>query len=76
MKSTMSKNNNDILLREKSITLEDTDQISFSDYIKEKRKLEASPSVSMSVTAHTEVVKTITAKTMETQTFQSARHIK
>lgn len=39
MKSTTPGNNNDILLREKSITVEDADQISFSDYIKKKRKL-------------------------------------
>lgn len=44
MKSTTPGNNNDILLREKSITVEDADQISFSDYIKKKRKLETSPS--------------------------------
>ena len=44
MKSTTRGNNNDILLREKSITVDGADQISFSDYIKEKRKLETSPS--------------------------------
>ena len=44
MKSTTRGNNNDILLREKSITVDGADQISFSNYIKEKRKLETSPS--------------------------------
>ncbi len=44
MKSTKSEINNGILLHEKSITVEDANQISFSDYIKEKRKLETSPS--------------------------------
>ena len=44
MKSTTLGNNNEILLREKSTTMEDTAQISFSNYIKEKRKLETSPS--------------------------------
>ena len=34
MKSTTRGNNNDILLREKSITVDGADQISFSDYIK------------------------------------------
>ncbi len=39
MKSTTPGNNNDILLREKSITVEDADQISFSDYIKKSVNL-------------------------------------
>ncbi len=44
MKSIKTKDKNEILLRETNFAVKKMEQISFSDFIKEKRKLETSPS--------------------------------
>lgn len=50
MKSASYNKNKEILIRERSLSIGESDEVRFSDYIKEKRKLEASPSGKKNIT--------------------------